>query len=109
MSKNTVVNIVSLTYIDNIPFVIIEIINTGFTRQIVYNGGIQSLIHTVLRYQRTLQKFTGLICILFQQYFEEFYCCNSIPSGPMAVFYFNIQDRKSTRLNSSHANISYAV
>src|SRR3712207_7447999 len=27
----------------------------------------------------------------------------------MEVFYHHLQDRKSTRLNSSHANISYAV
>src|SRR3712207_8813319 len=32
-----------------------------------------------------------------------------VPIGPVAVFGASNLDRKSTRLNSSHANISYAV
>src|SRR3712207_7144703 len=33
----------------------------------------------------------------------------TVPSEPVATLLLPVQDRKSTRLNSSHANISYAV
>src|SRR5690554_7588663 len=35
--------------------------------------------------------------------------CNSLPSGMLTLEQANKLDRKSTRLNSSHVRISYAV
>src|SRR3712207_7730308 len=49
-----------------------------------------------------LQQFTGGIS---RQ--QCFFLLNKI--GTVKGFYSLMQDRKSTRLNSSHANISYAV
>src|SRR5258707_3875557 len=38
-----------------------------------------------------------------------FFCLPILPRNPLNVLGHIIRDRKSTRLNSSHANISYAV
>src|SRR3712207_7667015 len=55
------------------------------------------------------QAFQPLLRLLYREWFRtEVFGVERLPEKTAALVVAN-QDRKSTRLNSSHANISYAV
>src|SRR3712207_7036948 len=56
----------------------------------------------------SLLGFSVPACSLLEPIYRFFNALGDLLQGPRLVFQ-GLQDRKSTRLNSSHANISYAV
>src|SRR5258707_8090006 len=53
-------------------------------------------------------RLTFLPCLCWIRMCVDLISCNALETDILAVLVLD-QDRKSTRLNSSHANISYAV
>src|SRR3712207_8310665 len=75
---------------------------------------------TLFPYTTLFRSTTGQRCVekyllqprelhLFREPASEFFPCGTNESFVHAVYQKHLIDRKSTRLNSSHANISYAV
>src|SRR5699024_11719279 len=73
----------------------------------------------VHRFQRTGSVYTGFFCAVFHHLLQEgfivaetviaFLQFSQHTGNGISHFTFQMTDRKSTRLNSSHVSISYAV
>src|SRR3712207_7230020 len=73
-----------------------------------YTTLFRSVFQPLLEDARIRVRFTGVDRDDLRQAFEELRIAGHVVTRQQATW-MRVEDRKSTRLNSSHANISYAV